>query len=392
MKCSSLVVQALWDKASPLLQLPHVEEDMLKHFYSKRRNIKSLAQLAKMSDEDRRLLLRGLAEEQYKDLVKVLGSFPSLSMSVTTEVVDDEEQHVVTAGSIITVTIGLERQGLDTFMGRVGLTDEEDNEAEELDEEDKDMVDEEEDEKEEEKEEEKKKGPVWKKPQQKKKAGKKPGKGKQKSKQKLKAVETVAGTTATSEVKEQESGSESEAEESGSEDSGSEKGGSERGPASPASEGDEEQEDQEWARFQRGVNKREKALSGKSRVSHSVHCPYFTDDKQEYWWVYICDRKTHSLITPPYHLTNLVNNEEVELKFTAPGKPGHYNFTVCVRSDSYLGVDLMDDIRLDVQEAREAPTAHPQWEFEDESGDDEGKEASEESEYATDDDYEDESD
>merc|ERR1719211_537170 len=392
MKCSSLVVQALWDKASPLLQLPHVEEDMLKHFYSKRRNIKSLAQLAKMSDEDRRLLLRGLAEEQYKDLVKVLGSFPSLSMSVTTEVVDDEEQHVVTAGSIITVTIGLERQGLDTFMGRVGLTDEEDNEAEELDEEDKDMVDEEEDEKEEEKEEEKKKGPVWKKPQQKKKAGKKPGKGKQKPKQKLKAVETAAGTTATSEVKEQESGSESEAEESGSEDSGSEKGGSERGPASPASEGDEEQEDQEWARFQRGVNKREKALSGKSRVSHSVHCPYFTDDKQEYWWVYICDRKTHSLITPPYHLTNLVNNEEVELKFTAPGKPGHYNFTVCVRSDSYLGVDLMDDIRLDVQEAREAPTAHPQWEFEDESGDDEaGKDASE-SEYATDDDYEEESD
>ena len=114
----------------------------------------------------------------------------------------DEEQHVVTAGSIITVTIGLERQGLDTFMGRVGLTDEEDNEAEELDEEDKDMVDEEEDEKEEEKEEEKKKGPVWKKPQQKKKAGKKPGKGKQKSKQKLKAVETAAGTTTTSEVKE----------------------------------------------------------------------------------------------------------------------------------------------------------------------------------------------
>merc|ERR1712032_1499833 len=128
---------------------------------------------------------------------KVLGSFPSLSMSVTTEVVDDEEQHVVTAGSIITVTIGLERQGLDTFMGRVGLTDEEDNDAEELDEEDKDMVDEEDD-KEEEKEEEKKKGPVWKKPQQKKKGGKKAGKGKQK----LKAVETTSSTAAGSETKE----------------------------------------------------------------------------------------------------------------------------------------------------------------------------------------------
>ena len=46
---------------------------------------------------------------------------------------------------------------------------------------------------------------------------------------------------------------------------------------------DEDDEDQEWARFQNKLNKREKALEGRSRISHSVHCPYFTDDKQEYW-------------------------------------------------------------------------------------------------------------
>ena len=38
-----------------------------------------------------------------------------------------------------------------------------------------------------------------------------------------------------------------------------------------------------FSRFQKGMNRREKALSGKSRVSHSVHCPYYTDDKQEFW-------------------------------------------------------------------------------------------------------------
>merc|ERR1719222_1075239 len=228
----------------------------------------------------------------------------------------------------------------------------------------------------------KKKGPVWKKPQQKKKGGKKAGKGKQKPKQKLKAVETTSSSAGATETK-QESGSESEAEDSGSEESGSEKGGSERGPTSPASEGDEEQEDEEWARFQRGVNRREKALSGKSRVSHSVHCPYYTDDKQEFWWVYISDRKTHSLITPPYHLTSLVTEEEVELKFTAPSKEGIYNFTVCVRSDSYLGVDLLEDIKLDVQKAWEAPKEHKQWDFSDEEDEDENKkDESEESEYA----------
>merc|ERR1712115_551444 len=149
---------------------------------------------------------------------------------------------------------------------------------------------------------------------------------------------------------------------------------------------------QEWARFQKGMNRREKALAGKSRVSHSVHCPYYTDDKQEFWWVYISDRKTHSLITPPYHLTSLVSEEEVELKFTAPSKEGIYNFTVCVRSDSYLGVDLLEDIKLDVQKAWEAPTEHKQWEFSDDEEDDDGKDASEESEFAEDSEFEDDSD
>ncbi len=68
-------------------------------------------------------------------------------------------------------------------------------------------------------------------------------------------------------------------------------------------------------------------------MSHSVHCPYFTDDKQEYWWVYIADRKNHALITPPNHVTSLVNAEEVELKFTAPQKPGKMkiSFDLCNR-------------------------------------------------------------
>ena len=71
MRCSSLIVQALWDKQSPLLQLPHIEEDMLKYFYSKRRNVKTLRQLALMKEEDRRSLLRSISDDQYKDVMKV---------------------------------------------------------------------------------------------------------------------------------------------------------------------------------------------------------------------------------------------------------------------------------------------------------------------------------
>merc|ERR1712025_1344831 len=147
MKCSALVVQALWDKASPLLQLPHVEEDMLKHFYSKRRNIKSLKQLAMMGDEDRRSLLRSLTDDQYKDLMKVLAEFPQLSVMITTEVVDDETQHVVTAGSIVTVTIKVTRKGLDMHLGSLGFGDDDDIDDEEKEGDDNElMLDDEEDE------------------------------------------------------------------------------------------------------------------------------------------------------------------------------------------------------------------------------------------------------
>merc|ERR1712240_163417 len=195
MKCSALVVQALWDKASPLLQLPHVEEDMLKHFYSKRRNIKTLKQLAQMSAEDRRSILRSFTDDQYKDLVKVLGGFPHLTMTVTTEVVDDEKQHVVTAGSIITVTIRLERNSLSMFLGSLG----EEDEGEDREGEDQELIDDEEDEiadKEiEEEREDKKKGPAWKKPQQKKKAKKSGKPGKQKKK--AAAAKPEAGVEAT---------------------------------------------------------------------------------------------------------------------------------------------------------------------------------------------------
>jgi len=155
---------------------------------------------------------------------------------------------------------------------------------------------------------------------------------------------------------------------------------------------DEEDDEAEWERFQKKLNKREKALEGKSKVSHSVHCPYFTDDKQEFWWVYISERKNHALITPPIHVTGLVEREEVELKFTAPPKPGHYSFIVNVRSDSYLGVDVTQDIKLDVHEARDIPSEHPQWEFEDDDEDENSKAEESDDEFATDDDYDDEED
>lgn len=62
---------------------------------------------------------------------------------------------------------------------------------------------------------------------------------------------------------------------------------------------------------------------------------------------------------------------------------------MCVRSDSYLGLDVLHDIKLEVSEAREAPTDHPQWEFEDDADNRESDEDDSDGEFATDDDFED---
>jgi len=99
-------------------------------------------------------------------------------------------------------------------------------------------------------------------------------------------------------------------------------------------------------RFQQRISKRERVLEGRSNLSHEVHCPLFPDVKQEYWWVYICDRKSQTLLTTPIHVTSLAQFEEIQLRFTAPRWPGLYTFTVCLRSDSYLGFDQAQDIKV----------------------------------------------
>lgn len=58
-------------------------------------------------------------------------------------------------------------------------------------------------------------------------------------------------------------------------------------------------------------SRREKILEAKSKVTHLVHCPYYPEDKYEWWWVYLCDRKNRQLICPPVRVTTLVDEEEV---------------------------------------------------------------------------------
>ncbi|XP_066591579.1 translocation protein SEC63 homolog [Prorops nasuta] len=392
MKLCPMVVQGFWEFKNPLLQLPHITEDNLKYFLAKKRQIKSLQQFAQLKGEERRLILRNLTDDQYDDVMKVLGSLPYIEFKIRSEVIDDENPTVYTAGAIVTVTVSLTRKDMKHLFG-----DETVKEQTLID--DAKPNGEAGDEAAPEEQNQSAKKPAWLRQKKGQKKSHKKNTNKKFTSSKNVQSQQQSGNNANqqsntpnSKLKKDDKTEKESSKEKLSDMSDSD-------VDSDRSEDDEshdtkkdaslDDDDTEWERFQQRITKRERVLEGKSNLSHEVHCPLFPDVKQEYWWVYICDRKSQTLLTTPVHVTSLAHFEEIQLKFTAPRWPGLYSFTVCLRSDSYLGFDQAQDIKLDVKEAPEIPTEHPQWEISDEETAEDVDAADEHSEFTTDEDISD---
>lgn len=412
MKLCQLLVQGVWEGKNPLLQLPYIEEDMLRHFCSRKRNIRSVEQFLEMKEADRRNLLRNLTDMQYQDVITVAGNYPFIEMDVNVEVMDDEDKSI-TAGAIVTVRVVLRRQPMQKALN-VGLSngalisldvnvDNVDNEAGGGgEEEDEDTP--------------KKKAPVWKsKGKQKQKPKKKPQQQQRLIQRRKPVPETVAAKGSDAEsipngsaggragsrkspvADEDES---SDVEETGRSDDGEsdveasdderKKPVARRGKDDDDGDDDEDddadvsEDEDDWEQFQQESQKeRVQSLETKTRKSHVVYCPYFPGKKQETWWCYVADMKRQSLISAPFTVTSLESEEDFDLKFPAPDKPGIYTYAVCLKSDSYIGFDQQKSVRLDVKEAQQIES-HPQWDqLEEETQGDE--ENSDVSDFTTDD-------
>ncbi|XP_053677368.1 translocation protein SEC63 homolog isoform X1 [Anopheles nili] len=377
MKLSPMIIQGLRESEHPLMQLPHMTKEM-RAYMARKHNTRNLQQLAQLKPDQRRAVLRSLTDEQYSNVVKVLGNMPLIDFSIKCEVVDDENSNVVTAGAIVTVTVELVRRSMSDLFGdttakeKQGIT--ESNDEGDTGEGDADGEQEGTDDQKQDVKEKKQSG--WQ-PKHNKGHKNKAKAGGPKNRRmaaaafKAATAAAAAAATATPPVEsaakqpkaKTKSGKSSDRKEQGDDDEDSadaESGAESDNDASEAAADD----DDEWEKLQQKLNKREK-LEGRSKVSHPVHCPLYPEEKQEYWWTYICDRKSRTLLTVPYHVTNLIHREEVQLKLTAPKWAGMYVFTVCLRSDSYFGMDQQLDLKLDVKDPAAIPTEHPQWDISD---------------------------
>jgi translocation protein SEC63 len=379
MKLSPMIVQALWNTKSPLLQLPHITESHLRYFETKKHTIKSIRQFAAIDNEARRSMLRSITDEQYDDIMNVLSIYPHVTMEVSCEVFDDEEVHKITTGAVVTLTIHLHRENMSTvFNKELGLNAVE-NETHEDQREDKENQ---------EKGNEASKGAVaaaasntskgWNNKSDKKKKTKKKGPAPPSKPVKTSTAPVpVVNKSQTKESSDDDSSKhaddspsnlrhrhEQSKEETNNSDNDDEALPNTQKKSRKNSDNDE---DTFLERFQQQQRKREK-LETKAKISHRVFCPFYPEIKQECWWLYVADPKHSSLISAPVYICTLKDREEVEVKFSAPKVPGDYTYWIILTSDSYFDVDVKKELRFKVEAAKEMDDNHPQWDFSEDEG------------------------
>lgn len=405
MKVSQMIIQGLDQKSSPLLQLPHIKPEMLKHFSTKKRHITRIKDFIGMKDSERKSLCRQLSPDEYRDVMSVCATMPYVVMTIRSEVLDDEDS-TITAGSIVTVTVTLTRQDLEVLFEQ----EQEDNAPEIENVEDTEETEANNDDNTQKKVAQK----AWEKP---KKGKKKPAKPKKKAKQAFnwKAASTsAAGATSDktedkseekeekgdtddegkavvatnpdndeSEVESEQEEHDSEAENSASSSALSKRRSSGSGFETKKDKDKDDEhaldDEEQWKIYQEEA-KKEFSIETKAKESPAVHCPHFPEAKQEGWWLYVSDKKQHMLITAPVQILTLKEKEEITLKFLAPGKPGAYTYTVNLKSDSFFDFDQAQNIKLDVKDAKIIED-HPQWDIsEDEDAE---KDDDSDSDYST---------
>jgi len=101
MELCQMVTQGMWQKDSPLLQLPHVSKELATKCTDA--GVEGVFDLVEMEDADRRELL-AMSDPQLEDVARVANRFPNIELNY--EVVDKEE---ITAGGQVTLHVQLER-------------------------------------------------------------------------------------------------------------------------------------------------------------------------------------------------------------------------------------------------------------------------------------------
>mmetsp|Transcript_15665 Transcript_15665/g.33836 ORF Transcript_15665/g.33836 Transcript_15665/m.33836 type:complete len:747 (+) Transcript_15665:228-2468(+) len=96
-KLMQMLCQAVGEKDSPLLQVPHFGSSELKHCHARRNNVQSVYDLIEMESTARRSMLRALSAVQMMDVDAFCRKYPRAVVTLAEPYVDDENDRSVHA-------------------------------------------------------------------------------------------------------------------------------------------------------------------------------------------------------------------------------------------------------------------------------------------------------
>lgn len=102
MELAQMVTQAMWSKESYLKQLPHFNNEIIKHCQEKK--IETVFDIMELEDDDRIRLLQ-LSDSQMGDVARFCNRYPNIEMSF--EVLEKDR---INSGSTVNIVVQLERE------------------------------------------------------------------------------------------------------------------------------------------------------------------------------------------------------------------------------------------------------------------------------------------
>jgi pre-mRNA-splicing helicase BRR2 len=103
MELSQMITQGMWDKDSQLLQLPHVDAEVVER--AKAKEVESVFDLMELEDADRDGILQ-MSNTQLSQVAAVCNSYPNIDLNFEVQEADD-----ICSGDSVTIICELERDG-----------------------------------------------------------------------------------------------------------------------------------------------------------------------------------------------------------------------------------------------------------------------------------------
>ncbi|KAJ1820313.1 secretory subunit [Coemansia sp. RSA 2599] len=115
--------------------------------------------------------------------------------------------------------------------------------------------------------------------------------------------------------------------------------------------------DEDTAAIEEFVASQSKAVV--KQASPEVYCPYFAGRKESQWWLIFSNYQSGKMVVPPILISDLATERVIRLQFQSPPQCRTYRFQLTLKSDSYIGCDVMQDIDMTVVERSNLPPEPP---------------------------------